>query len=83
MVEAHVDIAGRAKRSMRASRSDPRSLPQYIAAILGTAVVILMLAVVWLDPQPLVRLENFVIDLQFKLRDRRVPGEDIVIITVD
>ena len=68
---------------MSASRSDPRSLPKYIAAILGTAVVILMLAVVWLDPQPLVRLENFVIDLQFKLRDRRVPGEDIIIITVD
>src|SRR5205807_9500582 len=73
----------RMKRSMRANRNDARSLPKYIAGILVTAVVTLMLALVWLDPQPLVRLENFVTDLQFKLRDRRTPGEDIIIITID
>lgn len=68
---------------MPANRSEVRSLPQYIAGILGSAIVTLMLALVWLDPQPLVRLENFVTDLQFKLRDRRTPGEDIIIITID
>ena len=68
---------------MPANRSEVRSLPQYIAGILGSAIVTLMLALVWLDPQPLVRLESFVTDLQFKLRDRRTPGEDIIIITID
>ncbi len=50
---------------------------------MGAAVVTLMLLLMWLDPQPLTRLENFVTDLQFKWRGQRAPGQDIILVSID
>ncbi len=50
---------------------------------LGVAFTATMIVLGWLAPGPLVRLENGVLDAQFKLRDVRSVGREIVIVSID
>jgi adenylate cyclase len=50
---------------------------------LAVGLTLTVMALAWIGPAPLVRLENLSLDLRFKLRGERPPGNDILIVVVD
>jgi len=50
---------------------------------LGLAVTIGLAFLTWLAPNLIVRLDNTALDLQFRLRGERNPGQEIVLVLVD
>jgi adenylate cyclase len=50
---------------------------------LAAGITLLMVLLSWTGIGPLTRLENDLLDLRFKLRGERQPGQDIVIVAVD
>ena len=50
---------------------------------LGVLVTIGLAVITWFGPSIVVRLDNMVLDFQFKLRGERDPGQDVVMVLVD
>jgi adenylate cyclase len=50
---------------------------------LAVGLTLTVMALAWIGPAPLVRLENLFLDLRFKLRGERPPGNDLLIVVVD
>jgi adenylate cyclase len=50
---------------------------------LAVAVTIGLAFVTWLAPNVVVRLDNTVLDFQFRLRGERTPGQEVVMVLID
>src|SRR5690349_2476886 len=50
---------------------------------LGMAVTAGLACLSWLVPTAIVRLDNAALDLQFRLRGERSPGQEVVLVLVD
>lgn len=50
---------------------------------LGLSVTIGLVFLTWLGPNLIVRLDNTALDLQFRLRGERTPGQEVVLVLVD
>lgn len=50
---------------------------------LGVAVTIGLAFIAWLAPNVVVRLDNTALDVQFRLRGERSPGQEILLVLVD
>jgi CHASE2 domain-containing sensor protein len=60
-----------------------RSAFRRLELLVGLAVTMLVLAMAWQEPAVLVRLENLLLDVHFKVRGERPAGQDIVLVVVD
>jgi len=54
-----------------------------LEVIIGLAATMLVLALAWRDPALFIRLDNLLLDAQFKVRGERPAGPDIVLVVVD
>ncbi len=50
---------------------------------MGVAITIGLSFLTWLAPNVVVRLDNTALDVQFRLRGERSPGQDVVLVLVD
>lgn len=66
--------------SSRSMHPGPATRPP---AVLGLSVTVLLTFLVWIDPAPLVRFDAAALDVQFRMRGERDPGQEIALVLVD
>jgi adenylate cyclase len=68
---------------MKVSVDSPQRLGYLHLMTLGAAVTVALGLLTWLAPTFVVRLDHAALDIQFRLRGERIPGQEVVLVLVD